>query len=299
MIFPEASLHQPRGLLGSEKGRQKMNELNQAKDKLAEACRFNFTADHGGFDKTSPDGHLMVTRFLVSQGSGFMCFSGVYVEKSPEKLVFLGDELSPFQLSDMNTWCIYHPLWVTGCSEWDFCGICLAVCDFLFRHSSMFIELYNITICLNFWIAATQICLYIYMFSRFARVATMNLLFHWDDFAQTNCLRGDDPLGIFLCSHWKNLGLQTHGTGIVSVVWVTLVTSIAGITRLNLFDMVMGFQLLWTHTEKWASPWALPHLAIPFSRRFMKVLYLYNSTIRRPFFGPFHSHGGTPSHHTF
>ena len=41
-----------RGLLGSEKGRQKMNELNQAKDKLAEAGRLSsFTRDHGSNSK--------------------------------------------------------------------------------------------------------------------------------------------------------------------------------------------------------------------------------------------------------
>ena len=57
--------------------------------------------------------------FLVWQGSVNMLFWGL-CGKITWKLVFVGDELSPFQLSDMNNWCIYHPLWVTGCEENEF-----------------------------------------------------------------------------------------------------------------------------------------------------------------------------------
>ena len=57
--------------------------------------------------------------FLVWQGSVNMLFWDL-CGKITWKLVFVGDELSPFQLSDMNNWCIYHPLWVTGCEENEF-----------------------------------------------------------------------------------------------------------------------------------------------------------------------------------
>ena len=84
------SQHQPRGLLGSEKGRQKMNELNQAKDKLAEAGRFSFS-QQTMVDSTkhhysrSPDGN----GFWFHRARGLCAFLGFMWKNHLKNLYFL------------------------------------------------------------------------------------------------------------------------------------------------------------------------------------------------------------------